>query len=88
MTTEERIAELEKAREAKLQMINTLSAQGEDVSFLYKEVQKIEAEIQNLKKAPAGKVKVGGSVLSYPMAGILVVGSYLIYQKWLKNLFS
>ena len=81
---DEKINELMKAKEAKLQMINVLAAQGEDVSALHKEVQKIDMELAQLRKAPTGMVQVGKSVISYPVAALLIYGSYKFYQNVIK----
>ena len=68
--------ELIKSKEAKLQMINTLAAQGEDVTFLHQEVAKIDQELAALRKPPEGKVDFFGSTMTVPVLGLALYGAY------------
>ena len=68
--------ELIKSKEAKLQMINALAAQGEDVTFLHQEVAKIDQELAALRRPPEGKVNFFGSAVSYPVLGLALYGAY------------
>ncbi len=68
--------ELVKSKEAKLQMINALANQGEDVTVLYQEVAKIDKELAALRKPPEGKVDFFGSAVSYPILGLALYGGY------------
>ena len=72
----ERELELTKAKEAKLEMINALSAQGEDVSVLYREIAKIDKELGEMRLPPAGKVHFLGSTMSLPLLALALYGAY------------